>query len=154
MSVTHTGHPGPMITFSAFGRMVRRPYLAIDCSWLPHTCMTETGSRPISRHTCSSARASPRAFSGSRNLSSRAPTARVSSIGTVLPGRRDLPPHVGRHHVALRLLEQQLVQGERLLDLGGLDPLVHDVEPRLAAHPPEIHGGGLSVHLHDSPRHA
>src|SRR6266540_7322569 len=171
MSVTQTGQPGPMITLSPRGKRVRRPNLAIACSWLPHTCITETGARPISVHSRSSARANPRAFAGSRNLSSFAPRVSVSSIGGLPAGRRDLAAHIGGHHVALGFLEEQLVQRQRLLDLArrdlpdreahvvqdvvaGLHRLVHDVEPRLAADAPEIHRGRLSVNGDDATGHA
>ena len=40
------------------GEGARRPKRAIACSWLPHTCITATGSRPICRQTRP---ASPRA---------------------------------------------------------------------------------------------
>ena len=45
-SVTHTGQPGPMITVSCSGKVARSPNRAMACSWLPQTCITETG-RPI-----------------------------------------------------------------------------------------------------------
>ena len=48
MSVMHTGQPGPMMTLSARGKAARSPNRAIACSWLPQTCITETGARPIS----------------------------------------------------------------------------------------------------------
>src|SRR5574338_94947 len=149
-SVTQTGHPGPMITFRSRGSTARKPNLAIDCSWLPHTCITDTGLRPISAVT--RARAAERAFAwaGSRKRSSLAPSVVWSSgiAALPLPGRGDLAAHVGGHHVALGLLQEQLVQRQRLADLMGGDlanreadviqdvvtrrhGLVHDVEPRL-----------------------
>src|SRR5687768_12017285 len=112
MSVTQTGHPGPMMTESRLGSAERRPNLAIDCSWLPQTCMTETRSRPIS--------SSARALTGSRNLSSATSSrASVSATGERHRCARglDLAPHVVCHHVPAGLTQQDLVEGERLLDV-------------------------------------
>ena len=39
----------------AGGKAARRPNRAMACSWLPQTCITETGVRPISRVTFSMA---------------------------------------------------------------------------------------------------
>src|ERR1051326_2542526 len=173
-SVTHTGHPGPMITLRLRGRMARRPNLAIACSWLPHTCMTETGARPISATTRSSAPASALALAGSRNRSSRAPSvSRVSGISALSPltAGGDLAADVRGHHVPLRLLEQQLVQRQRLLDLGRGNladreadvvqdvvtrshRLVDDVEARFASHAEEVHRPRLSVGGHPSAPYA
>src|SRR5512144_281645 len=172
-SVTQTGHPGPMMTFRSRGRTARSPNLAIDCSWLPHTCITDTGLRPISAVTRASAADSACALAGSRNRSSLAPSVIWTSGIAALPvaGCGDLAPDVRGHDVALGFFQEQLVQRQRLADLVGGDlanreayviqdvvarhhRLVHDVEPRLAAHPEEVHGRSLSVHLDDSARYA
>src|SRR5512142_57114 len=169
-SVTHTGQPGPMITFRSRGNTLRRPNLAIACSWLPHTCITETGARPISATTRSSAPASARAFAGSRNRSSRAPSVITVSGMVALPlaAGGDLASHVRGHHVRLRLLQEQLVQRQRLLDLvcrdladrepdviqdvvARTDRLVDDIEACLTPHAEEIHGRRLPVDGHDPP---
>src|SRR5574341_635627 len=169
MSVTHTGQPGPMITFRALGRTARSPNLAIDCSWLPHTCITETGARPISAHTLSSARDNARALAGSRNLSCSAPgSVRVSGTDASpprsRPRRRDLAAHVRRHHVRLGFLEQLLVEREGFLDLARgdladgephviedvvsrLNGLVDDVQPGLPADAEEIDGRRYPVNF-------
>src|SRR5512143_1616184 len=174
-SVTQTGHPGPMMTFRSRGRTARSPNLAIACSWLPHTCITDTGLRPISAVTRASAADSACALAGSRNRSSLAPSVIWSSgiapLFFLPPARGDLAAHVRRHHVVFGFLEEQLVQRQRLADLVGGDladrkahviqdvvarhhRLVHDVQPRLAAHAEEVHGRGLSVHLDDPARNA
>src|ERR1041384_1289394 len=170
-SVTQTGQPGPMITSSVSGKSERSPNLAMDCSWLPQTCITERGSASGGQR-CSSTEARARAFSGSRNLSSRAPSSeRMSAIVPTplipdsrfpIPGslrRGDLSPDIGGHHVRLGLLEQQVVQGERLADLlrgdlpdgephvvqdvvARLDRLVPDAQAGAPAHPPEHHPAG------------
>src|SRR5919106_5172534 len=170
MSVTHTGQPGPMITFRPLGRMVRRPNLAMDCSWLPHTCMTDTGSRPIPLTTRASAWLRARARSGSRNRSSAAaPRVVTSDIGR--PRALDLGAHVVRHHVAFGFTQQLLVERHGLRDLVGgdlpdrepdvienevarLHRLVHDVEPGLPPHAEEVHDGHEAPHLDHSSRHS
>src|SRR5574342_94726 len=174
-SVTQTGQPGPMMTLRSRGRMARSPNLAIACSWLPHTCITDTGLRPISAVTRASAADSACALAGSRNRSSLAPSVIWSSGIAALPlpvtGRGDLAPDVRGHDVAIGFLEEQLVQRQRLADLVGGDladreadviqdvvarrhRFVDDVEPRLAAHAEEVHGGGLPMHLDDPARNA
>ena len=70
VSVTQTGQPGPMMTERSRGKLARRPNRAMACSWLPHTCMTLMGERPMAFTSRSSACASARARAGSRNLSS------------------------------------------------------------------------------------
>ena len=163
MSVMHTGQPGPMITFRSFGNVARRPKRAIACSWLPQTCMTETGERPISAVTPRDRPASRRASSGSRNLTSAARGRVARLMGVFCPVAVDLAAHVGGHQVVLaRLGEQRLVEGERLADLLGRDPadreadvvedvvarrnrLIHDVETDLAADAPEVDGSRQAV---------
>ena len=72
-SVTQTGHPGPMITSSAFGNVDRNPNFAMACSWLPQTCITATGRSSCATSRCSVA-AIERASTGSRNCSGVAVT--------------------------------------------------------------------------------
>src|ERR1041384_1163655 len=98
-SVMQTGQPGPMITLSAGGKAARRPNFAIACSWLPHTCMTET-SRPSAAGASAAASAFARA--GSRN-----------SRGI------DLASHVSGHEVAARFLQELFVHLQRQGDVFG-----------------------------------
>src|SRR3954469_8132343 len=106
-----TGQPGPMTTLSSAGNAARSPKRAIACSWLPQTCMTETGARPISRTVRASAAESAAARAGSRNFSSPTP----ASFMAVVSGGRDLAAHVSRHQVVV-LAQQALVHLERALD--------------------------------------
>ena len=101
-----------MITFSFAGSMARSPNLAIACSWLPQTCITDTGERPIASTVCSSAADSARARAGSRNLSSLTPSL-------IAIGPRNLGAHVGRHQIlfAVGVAQQLFVQLQRGLDL-------------------------------------
>src|SRR6187401_2609002 len=148
-----TGQPGPMTTFRSSGNELRRPNRAIACSWLPQTCITETGERPISRTVRASADESAAARAGSRNFSSAAP---ASLMGVTRTGGRDLSADVGRHQVGVGLAEQTLVHVERALhvlrgDLPDgeadviedvvtrLDRLVGELEAHLPAYAEEVH---------------
>src|SRR5450759_1616851 len=149
MSVTQTGQPGPMMTLSSFGKVERSPNLAIACSWLPQTCITETGERPISRVTRAIVAARRRAVAGSRNLSWR--VLSISPLRSL-----DLCAHVGGHEVVgRRLAHQRLVEEERFADVLLGDPpdrepdviedvvsrghrLVDDVEAHFPADSPEV----------------
>src|SRR6266511_3676321 len=135
-SVTQTGQPGPMMICSPSGSTARRPKRAMACSWLPQTCITDTG-RPMAATFRRIASASARARAGSRNLSSA-----KRSLAMAQP----------------RVEPEDLVEErERLLHLLGRDPadgepdvvqhvvphlhgLVHDVEPQLLLHAEEVHG--------------
>src|SRR4051794_6258282 len=108
----HTGQPGPMTTSRSAGNALRSPNRAIACSWLPQTCMTETGARPISRTVLASAAESAAARPGSRNFSAPTPP----SFMAVASGGRDLAAHVSRHQVVV-LAQQALVHLERSLDV-------------------------------------
>src|SRR5512133_63637 len=164
-SVTQTGHPGPMITSSAFGKFARRPYFAIACSWLPQTCMIVIGARPISPTSETRVRPSSAASSGSRNFTSRA-SPRRSDIA-VSPRGLELAPHVGAHQVVLGGSEQLLVQRQRVADrlvgdaadgesgmvedvVADLHGHVDDVEPDLTLDSPEIDRGGHVVDFEDA----
>src|SRR6266542_2383068 len=147
-SVMQTGQPGPMMTFKSVGKVSRRPNFAIACSWLPRTCMTETGERPISAVTRAIVSARRRASPGSRNLSCRIAESRVG-LSIAATRSFDLAAHVGGHQVALRSLrEQRLIEGQSLADVlrrnaadreahvvqnvvARRDRLVHDVEADL-----------------------
>src|SRR5512138_761893 len=109
-----TGQPGPMITSSSRGNVARKPKRAIACSWLPHTCMIDTGARPIAAVACFNAATSAAARSGSRNFSSLMPPSRVA---IAVSGTVDLSAHVRRHQVLPFGFEEFLVQRERLLDV-------------------------------------
>src|SRR5450830_290971 len=171
MSVTQTGHPGPMMTFRSFGKVARRPNFAIACSWLPQTCMTETGDRPISFVTRAIVSTSRRATVGSRNFSCIiAAVSRSLSIAAARPF--DLPPHVRRHEVvAAGFPHERLVEGERFADvflgnsadreadvvqdvIARRNRLVHDVEAHFAAHAPEIHDRDSPTDRHDLARNS
>ena len=80
-----TGQPGPMITLSEGGKAVRSPNLAIACSWLPHTCITETWRGPTAAVTRASAAASAAARAGSRNFSSLAAGLAVTADPPLRP---------------------------------------------------------------------
>src|SRR4029079_6561899 len=108
----HTGQPGPITTSRSSGKALRRPKRAMACSWLPQTCITETGERPISRTVRASADDSAAARAGSRNFSSATP---ASFMRVPRAGRRDFAAHVGRHQVVVGFLEQPLVHLERAL---------------------------------------
>src|SRR6266545_836472 len=175
-SVMQTGQPGPMMTFKSLGKVARRPNFAIACSWLPQTCMTETGERPISAVTRAIVSARRRASAGSRNFSWRiAAVSRVSlaaskdTLSIAAPRPFDLAPHVGGHQVVSgRLRKQRLIEGQRLADVllwdapdretdviqdvvARRDGLVHDVQADLAAHSPEVHEGEPFPDRDDSP---
>src|SRR5512141_1061714 len=120
MSVMQTGQPGPMMTFRSFGKVARRPNFAIACSWLPQTCITETGERPISFVTRAIVSESLRAVPGSRNLScwTAADVAAASATASSRPRARDLGPDVGGHQVLAGGFPHELVvERERLLDV-------------------------------------
>src|SRR5450631_2822641 len=154
MSVMHTGQPGPMMTFRSFGKVARSPNFAIACSWLPQTCMTETGDRPISAVTRAIVSARPRATAGSRNLSClSAASIRALSVMSARPF--DLTADVCRHQIVLGPFGQQglvELQGPTDVFLGNAanreadviqdvvarsDGLIHDVEAHLTPDPPE-----------------
>src|ERR1051326_3996099 len=125
-----TGQPGPMMTCRSFGKAVRSPYRAIACSWLPQTCMTDTGERPISATVRWSFAASAAARAGSRNFSSRA--------SSLLTRRLDFAANVPCHQVLRVGLAQQLfVHPQRAFDIVFGDPpdrvadVVEDVVTRL-----------------------
>src|SRR5581483_8333685 len=152
-SVIQTGHPGPMMTFSFSGNAARKPNFAIACSWLPHTCITET-SRPISSVTRARAAASDFARAGSRN-----------SRGI------DLTSHVRGHQVVAAFAKQLFVhlEGERDVfrrDAPDGEPdvvqhvvahrhrLVDEIEPHAPFDAPEVDHGAQFIQLHDLSRHA
>src|SRR5688500_2109106 len=173
-SVMHTGQPGPMMTFNARGSVARRPNRAMACSWLPQTCITDTGSRPISPTTPPSAIDSARARPGSRNFSSDTPGSRATAAGLlIITSSVNLGPDIGRHQVVFGLStrEQLLVERQRGVDLRLRDAadgiahmvedvvtrlhgLVDDLEPDLLAHAPEVDGGDQSVDVDDFPWHS
>src|ERR1019366_912845 len=94
-----TGQPGPMMTFRSGGNDARRPNFAIACSWLPHTCITETGDRPMRAVARASASLSACACRLSRNSSGI-----------------DLSAHVVRHQIGLvGFLEDLVVHRQRPL---------------------------------------
>ena len=150
-SVMQTGQPGPMITFRFLGNGARRPNFAIACSWLPQTCMTETGDRPISSVT----RAILLGESGARvpdrgSERGPSPSPRDASSRRLLPlGALDLAADVRSHQVVLRRLgEQGLVERERLADFllrnppdrearrgSGCSPRARPADPRRPAAP-------------------
>src|ERR1043166_7118907 len=113
----HTGQPGPMMTLRPRGNTARSPNLAIACSWLPQTCITDTGTRPTCAVVRTSASASAFARTGSRNSSCPvillvAPSAHTSDFR--LSARLHLPTHIGHHQIVVRAFPQQLfVQSER-----------------------------------------
>src|SRR6266568_2488409 len=123
VSVTQTGQPGPMMTARSRGKTARRPKRAMACSWLPQTCITFTGVRPIAFTSRSSACASARARAGSRNFSSAGRFwSAMSDLLPDLAASRHLAAHVLGHEVARRrLLQHLLEQGEGLADLVGRD---------------------------------
>src|SRR6266508_6980923 len=171
-SVMHTGQPGPMMTLSPLGKVARRPNLAMACSWLPQTCMTETGARSIAATRLASVPARARAVAGSRNLSSL--TAGPASSGCIVCHFRrgpDLPADIRRHDVIGRFAQELLVERERLPHLlrrdaadgeahmvqdivSGLDRLVREVQQDRPAKSPEVHHRDEPVHFEHLPRHA
>src|SRR6188768_3002542 len=114
MSVMHTGQPGPMMTLRPRGKLERSPYFAIACSWLPHTCITDT-VRPIDPTVWYRAAVNSRARVGSRNSRRDVASSVGNSVPPALPAllaRTDLCAHVGRHQVfgtAAGVLAQQLL---------------------------------------------
>src|SRR5208282_5170919 len=143
-----------MITLSARGKLARNPKRAIACSWLPQTCITEIGARPIAAQSLPSSAVSSRPRWGSRNSSAR-PLIRLSAIFFSL-ARRNFAAHVGRHQVlTLGLAQQFLIEREGCLNfsggdfpdrvtdvvehvIAGNDRLVHDVEQDRPAHSEKI----------------
>ena len=115
MSVTQTGQPGPMITSSARGKIARRPNRAIACSWLPQTCITDTGSRPISPTRRSSSEAIWAARAGSRNCIALRP----ASIIFFRPSRLSRPGRRRPSDLRSSRREQLLVKRERLCTSAG-----------------------------------
>src|SRR3954471_10936396 len=101
------------MTSSSCGNAARRPNFAIACSWLPHTCMIDTGERPSERVWAASASSSAIARAGSRNF-----MRAKSFTGDCL----ELAAHVGGHQVGFAgALEQLVVHRERLADVLGGD---------------------------------
>src|SRR5688572_1400025 len=157
-SVMQTGQPGPMMTFNDRGSAARRPKRAMACSWLPQTCITDTGSRPISPTIPPSVIDNARARAGSRNFSSDTPESRGRAAGLmVITSSVDLASDIGGHQVVFGLgtCEQFLVERQRGVDLrvrdaaNGITDVVEDVvswlyrlvnhlEPDLFADAPEV----------------
>src|SRR5215472_9152345 len=164
----HTGQPGPMMTSRSFGNALRSPYRAIACSWLPQTCITATGDRPICLTVCCSLAASAAARAGSRNFSSRAASLRMRLRSHFGRGRSlDFTAYVVRHQVVVRRFAQQLlVHPQRAFDvvLGNasnrvadvvqdvvawLHSLVDELEPHAAFHAEEVDNRLIVVNLND-----
>src|SRR5512138_2651186 len=156
-SVMQTGQPGPMMTLSDRGSVARSPNRAIACSWLPQTCMMETGERPMSATTRTSASESDLARPGSRNFSSATPPLSFAIGRSVRATRVNLAADVVSHQVILLrgVTEQLLVERQRRIDLfrrdaanrisdmiqdvvAGHNGLIDDIEMDLLPHTPEV----------------
>src|SRR6266568_1650310 len=152
VSVTHTGQPGPMMTDRSRGKTARRPKRAMACSWLPQTCITFTGERPM-------------AFTSAGRFWSA-----MSGFLRDLGAGGHLAAHVRSHEVIRpRVLQHLLEEGQGLAHLvrrdaadceadviqdvvADGDGLVDDVEPEQLRHAEEVDRRLEAVHLEHSAR--
>src|SRR5204862_2966879 len=160
-----TGQPGPMITCRSRGNPARSPKRAIACSWLPHTCITDTGARPTAATAAARAADRPAPCPRSRNFSSRAAWSDIAAF----PRRLQLGAHVAGHQVVVRLAQQLAVHLERALDVlfgnpadripdviedvvARRDRLIHQLQPYVAVGAEEIDQRHVAVHFHHASR--
>ena len=86
LAVTHTGHPGPLTSFTQSGRMERKPLRAMATVCVPHTsirCTVPPHSRAARGATSRMASISSRPSAGSRNA------VKSSAMPAPLSARRD-----------------------------------------------------------------